>query len=307
MEGETLHWIEVRLLVPETDALELEVFEREILQVTPGGFASESWDAPPLPGEREPVPMGWTRYLVYVGEHVLEPARLALARALTRWPDATLATAPLSDGWRERWKQYFKPLQASPRFVVAPPWEAPEVLVGQHLIVIEPAMAFGTAQHETTALCLTGIDRLYAEQDPGPKTVLDVGTGTGILAIAAALLGAEDVTGTDNDPNAVLAARDNLRLNPALAGRRIAFSDTPLDEVPGRFELVVANILTSTLIMLAPALAARVAPGGRLMLSGILAEQAPEIVAVFTAEGLGHEHTEDKNGWVRVDFSAPAA
>jgi len=301
MEGETLHWMEVRLLVPETDTLELEALEQHILQVTPGGFASESWDAPPLPGEREPVPMGFTRYLVYVGEHVLEPARLALSQAVAHWPDATLVTVPLEDGWRERWKKYFRPLQASRRFIVAPPWETPALLEDQLLLVIEPAMAFGTAQHETTALCIEAVDQAYATGS-GPRTVCDVGTGTGILAIAAAMLGAERTFGNDIDPNAVLAARDNLRLNPAVSARDIAFSGTPIQDVPGTFDLVIANILTPTLILLASPISARVGPRGQLFLSGILAEQAPEIIEAFTAQGLVHRTTATRNGWARIDF-----
>ena len=304
MEGETLHWMEVRLLVPETDTLELEALEQKILAVTPGGFASESWDAPPLPGEREPVPMGFTRYLVYVGEHVLESAQLALSQAVAEWPEATMVAVPLDDGWRERWKQYFKPLQASPRFVVAPPWETPTIPPGQFLLVIEPAMAFGTAQHETTALCLEAVDHAYISGS-GPKTVCDVGTGTGILAIAASMLGAERAFGNDIDPNAVLAARDNLRLNPAVVDRDITFEGTPIQDVPGTFELVIANILTPTLVLLAAPISARVAAGGQIFLSGILAEQEAEIVAAFTAQGLVHRGTANKNGWVRIDFTRP--
>ena len=301
MEGETLHWIEVRLLVPETDPLELETLEGEILAVTPGGFAAESWDAPPLPGERPPVPMGHMRYLVYVGEHVLEPARLALSQAIARWPEATLETQPLDDGWRERWKQYFKPLRASPRFIVAPPWESPEVPPGVHLLVIEPAMAFGTAQHETTALCLERVDALYAAAgSDAPKTVCDVGTGTGILAIAAVMLGAGRAFGNDIDPNAVLAAKDNLRLNPSVPTAALTFEGTAIQDVPGTFELVIANILTPTLILLKQPIAARV--GRYLMLSGILAEQVDEIVEAYTGEGLRHTGTATKNGWARVDF-----
>jgi len=304
MEGETLHWMEVRLLVPETDTLELEALEQKILAVTPGGFASESWDAPPLPGEREPVPMGYTRYLVYVGEHVLESAQLALSQAVAEWPEATLVAVPLDDGWRERWKQYFKPLQASTRFVVAPPWETPTIPEGQFLLVIEPAMAFGTAQHETTALCLQAVDAAYAD-GTNPKTVCDVGTGTGILAIAASMLGAERAFGNDIDPNAVLAARDNLRLNPAVVGRDITFEGTPIQDVPGTFDLVIANILTPTLILLATPISARVAAGGQIFLSGILSEQEAEIVEAFTAQGLVHRGTATKNGWVRIDFTRP--
>lgn len=306
MDGETLHWMELSLLVPESDTLELEPLESDILAVTPGGFAVEAWDAPPLPGEREPVPMGWVRYLVYVGEHILEPARIALAAAIARWPTATLAIAPLADGWRERWKQYFKPLRASPRFVVAPPWETAVAPEGGHVIVIEPAMAFGTAQHETTALCLERVDALYRDVAPTHgnhlATVIDVGAGTGILGIAASLLGADHVLGVDNDPNAVLAARDNLRLNPALAECDIEMEGTPVGDLTETFDLVIANILTPTLILLKGDIAGRVAANGHLMLSGILLEQAPEIVAAFTTEGLTHTGTTDKNGWVRVDF-----
>ena len=160
-------------------------------------------------------------------------------------------------------------------------------------------MAFGTAQHETTALCLEGVDAIYAAGG-GPRTVCDVGTGTGILAIAAAMLGAERAFGNDIDPNAVLAARDNLRLNPAVAGRDITFEGTPIQDVPGDFELVIANILTPTLILLKQPIAARV--GRHLMLSGILAEQVDEIVEAYTSEGLRHTGTATKNGWARVDF-----
>ncbi len=299
MEGETLHWMEVRLLVPETDSLELETLEQALLAVTPGGFAVESWDAPPI-GERPPVPMGWVRYLVYVGEHVLEQARLAISQATTRWPTATQEAVPLDDGWRERWKQYFKPLKASKRFVVAPPWEHPTLQEGERLLVIEPAMAFGTAQHETTALCLERVDDLFAERHFAD--VLDVGTGTGILAIAATMLGADRSLGTDNDPNAVLAARDNLRLNPSVGSAQIAMEGTPIEDVQGSFDLVLANILTPTLLLLSAPIAARVARGGVLALSGILRDQAPEIIAAFSAHGLTHTGTADKNGWVRVDF-----
>lgn len=300
MDGETLHWMELTLLVPESDALELEALEARILEVTPGGFAVEAWDAPPLPGEREAVPMGWVRYLVYVGEHMLEGARLVLEGAIAGWPGATLTVAPLDSGWRERWKQYFKPLRASARFVVAPPWESAAAPDGGHVLFIEPAMAFGTAQHETTALCLERVDGLYAARDL--PTMLDVGTGTGILAIAASLLGAKVALGVDNDPNAVVAARDNVRLNAGVVGRDLRMEGTPIGEVRGRYDLVAANILTPTLMLLKGEIASRVASGGQLMLSGILVEQAGEVVAAYEAEGLEAVGRAERNGWVRLDF-----
>jgi len=293
--------MEVRVLVPEGDPLELESLEAELFAITPGGFASEAWDAPP--SERPPVPVGATRYLVYVGEAQLEDAVARLGHALAAWPGATVDVARLPEGWRDRWKLYFKPITISSRLVVAPPWEVPAAEAGQRVLLVEPGMAFGTAQHETTALCLEAIDALYPEGGAGPARVLDVGCGTGILAIAAAMLGAREALGTDIDPNAIVAARENEALNrAALGAARCAWGTTAIDEVPGAWDLVLANILTPTLPLFAPAIVARVAPGGRLVLSGILVEHEPEILEGFLPLGLAHAGTATKNGWIRVDL-----
>lgn len=299
------HWMEVRVLVPESDTLALEELEGEILSITPGGFAVEAWDAPP--SEREPVPIGWTRYLVYVGEAQLEDARARLGHAVGAMKGAKVDVARLPEGWRDRWKQYFKPIDVSPRFVVAPPWERPEPTPDKTVLIVEPGMAFGTAQHETTALCIAGIDALYAAGDAGPMVkVLDVGCGTGILAIAAGVLGATELLGTDIDPNAVLASRENEELNrAALGAARCTWETTPIEQVTGDWDLVVANILTPTLILLSKPIAARVRAGGRLMLSGILVEHEPEILESFRPLGLTHLGTARKNGWIRIDLAKP--
>lgn len=303
------YWMELRVLVPAADPLVLEELEAEILAITPGGFAVEAWDAPP--SERAPVPIGWTRYLVYVGEAQLEDARVRLAHAVGEMAGATVEVASLPEGWRDRWKQYFKPIDVSPRFVVAPPWEMPvtSARAGQIVLQVEPGMAFGTAQHETTALCLAGIDALYGEvasgRVAGPMVkVLDVGMGTGILALGAAALGARELLGTDIDPNAVVAAQENEALNrDVIGGATCAWATTPIEQVPGDWDLVLANILTPTLILLAAAIAARVrAGGGRLMLSGILVEHEAEILEAFVPQGLTHLGSERRNGWIRIDL-----
>jgi ribosomal protein L11 methyltransferase len=297
-----LSWMEVRVLVPEADPLALEPLEEALLAVAPFGFATEAWDAPPT--ERGPVPPGWIRYLVYVGEQELEATRLALEAAIAPWPGAHVASQALTDGWRDRWKAWYHPVPCGERLIVTPPWHREGLPEDRVVLVIEPGMAFGTAQHETTALCLAGIERLYAEQAAGMPRMLDVGCGTGVLALGAAAFGAREAYGIDIDPQAPRSARENLALNTeVVAGCDLRFDTTPVEAVPDAWDLVAANVLTPTLLTLAAPIAARVrAAGGRLMLSGILVEQAGDIVARYEAEGLRHLGTEELRGWVRVDF-----
>ena len=294
-------WVELRLLVPETDPLALEPLDEACLVVAPGGFVVEGADVPP--GDDPPPPFGWQRYRVYVGETEVEAARHSLAVALAPWPEASVTVAPLPEGWQDRWKQWFVPVEISPRLVVTPPWHADKVVAdgapGVRLIVIEPGMAFGTGQHETTWLCLEGIDAL-ADAGALPPSVLDVGSGTGVLAIGAALFGAARVHGVDNDPVAVKAARVNAQDNGL--GERATFAGTPIAEVEGLWDLVIANIMTHVLLSMQGDLVARVAPGGMLMLSGILREQEEEILEAFTAHGLSHVRTATRGGWVRIAF-----
>jgi len=141
-------------------------------------------------------------------------------------------------------------------------------------------MAFGTGTHPTTALCLAALDQALAAHPGGG--LLDVGTGSGLLAIAARKLGAGRVVATDNDPTALKVAAENAERN----GVRLELSDRPPDALGGAFEVVVANILANTLVELAPGLAARIAPGGVLFLAGILVPQENEVRAAFLAQGL---------------------
>jgi len=299
--ADTPVWVELRLLVPETDPLLLEPLDAACLEVAPGGFVVEGADVPP--GDDPPPPTGWSRYRVYVGEAELEAARALLEAALGPWPTAEVATAPLPEGWRDRWKQWFLPVEITADLVVTPPWHADAVRAEggpeRRLIVIEPGMAFGTGQHETTFVCLEGVEAL-GRLGALPDEVLDVGCGTGVLAVGAALCGATKIHGVDNDPVAVRAARVNAQDNGVAA--RVTFADTPIAEVEGVYGLVLANIMTHILLSMRDELVARVAPGGILMLSGILREQEEEIVDAFAVEGLVHVGTIPRGGWVRVDF-----
>lgn len=208
--------------------------------------------------------------------------------------------------WAERWKDFFDPLQLSPRLWVVPSWrtdfEAPEDAI---VLSIDPGMAFGTGQHATTALCAELIDRRLVAA--GELSLLDVGTGSGILAIAAAKLGVARIVGIDIDPEAVDVAQENATLN----GAAIELSDTLVQDIADRYDWVVANILAAPLITLAPVLLSRLKPGGQLVLSGVLAGvQATEVTRAFLAAApeAGHEdfgliETLERGEWVALRFS----
>jgi ribosomal protein L11 methyltransferase len=168
-------------------------------------------------------------------------------------------------------------------------------------VLIDPGMAFGTGSHPTTALCLERVDELLA-QAPGADA-LDVGTGSGVIALLAVKLGAGRVCGTENDPVALEAARRGAELN-GIRPERIDWALADPDELPGGpYRIVVANILLNTLVELAPAIARKVAPGGRLVLSGLLSSQAAEAEAAYAAQGLLPAGRAERDGWVRVELS----
>lgn len=174
------------------------------------------------------------------------------------------------------------------------------------LLRISGAMAFGTGEHATTAACLRHL-RTEAERQDGPWTLLDIGTGSGILAIAAEKFGARKVTAFDNDPRAVRAAAANLRRNRC---RRVALACRDLLRwSPGRtrWPVVTANVFSSILQAAAPAIIRAVAAGGCLVISGILRTQEKETVAVFTSAGLRVEQTSRRGKWVTVRLRAPVS
>jgi len=189
--------------------------------------------------------------------------------------------------WVQLTQAQFEPIRVSERLWIVPSWHEapdPDALV----LVLDPGMAFGTGSHPTTRLCLEWLERIVT---PG-ASILDYGCGSGILAIAAAKLGASEVLGVDIDLQAVSAARNNAERNAVNA--RFDDSARPL---AGQFDIVVANILANPLKALAPAITGHVRPGGQLALSGILAEQAEELIAIYAPYiPLGVADT--REGWV---------
>jgi ribosomal protein L11 methyltransferase len=206
------------------------------------------------------------------------------------WSVAAVA----EQNWVQLTQSQFDPIRISGRLWIVPSWHAAPDPAAVNL-VLDPGMAFGTGSHPTTRLCLEWLERTVT---PG-CTLLDYGCGSGILAIAAARLGAGTVAGVDIDPQAVTAAAANAERNGVVA--RFTDSAQPL---AGEYDLVVANILSNPLRVLAPAICAHVRRGGRLALSGILREQADEIIAIYS-RWLPLQVADTREDWVCLAGTKP--
>lgn len=196
--------------------------------------------------------------------------------------------------WVQLTQSQFDPIRVSERLWIVPSWhESPDPAAVN--LILDPGMAFGTGSHPTTRLCLEWLERNVTAE----CTVLDYGCGSGILAIAAARLGAGRVAGVDIDPQAVDAARANAERNGVTA----LFADSA-QPVAGEYDLVVANILSNPLRVLAPAICAHVRSGGRLALSGILREQAEEIIGIYS-QWLPMQVADTREDWVCLSGVKP--
>jgi ribosomal protein L11 methyltransferase len=194
-----------------------------------------------------------------------------------------VSAAEISDsGWAEKWKEFFLPRKLGRRIVVRPSWERYDPADGEVVLTIDPGQAFGTGNHETTRLCLQFLEDVFESGAP-PRRVLDVGTGTGILGIAAARLGSRCTLGIDTDPKAVEVAEENARINGV--GDRFAATFRPLAAAEGAYDLVLANILAEILVDLKSEIVSRCAAGGFLILSGILDEKCGWVEEEFRSEG----------------------
>jgi ribosomal protein L11 methyltransferase len=215
-------------------------------------------------------------------------------RALTslrpQFPTFTLASVDVEDqDWAAKSQADLHAITVG-RIIVAPPWDAPLV------ITIQPSMGFGTGHHATTRLCLAALQAIDVSQ----RTVLDVGTGSAVLAIAASLRGSPEVTGIDDDADAIQAAWENLALNPG-ASVTLLVADLRTTELSPA-DVVFANLTGGLLLATAPRLRALSAPGGRLILSGFLTHEEADVVAAF---GYPVEHRSEEEGWVCVTLRSP--
>jgi ribosomal protein L11 methyltransferase len=271
-------WLELRFIVAEREA---EAFSDALMEGGALSVSVEDADANtaaerPLFGEPGVVLEGAWRRNVVVALCELDVDVAAFTRAAAAAAGLAAApevrTAELADqDWVRLTQAQFDPIRISDRLWIVPSWHAPPD-PNALAIRLDPGLAFGTGSHPTTHLCLQWLD----ESVHGGESVLDYGCGSGILAVAAAKLGAAPVLATDIDPQALLATRDNAAANDCAV--EIRGTDT-LSGI--RADLVVANILTNPLKVLAPALAGHLRSGGRLALSGILESQESEVIAAY--------------------------
>lgn len=294
-------WFEITAQVPVVD---LERVSDLMRGVSPGGIVVE-----------EPVDilgpeMG---FRVRGGEPVLVRAYLPsselgailtedLRTAMEAFPAVELTAKPIyEEDWAVSWREFFGVVDTGGKAVIVPTWIEHKVSPGQVAIRLDPGQAFGTGHHETTRLCLQALDELVT---PG-ITVLDVGTGSGVLSIAAILLGAASVRAIDIDPIATEVARANCDANGIGAEVNISAGRLTPDH-EGRYPLVVSNISTDANIGLAHAFGTVISTGGKLVLSGILAPDARRVAAAMAAEGFVLQAMRHERDWCLLELQQTA-
>ena len=285
-------WLQVRLAITPEQA---ETYEDALLEV---GAVSVTFmdaeDQPIFEPDLGTTPLWSNTHLLALFEaDTDETALLAHLQLLCggALPEHHVERIEDQD-WERSWMDGFQPMRFGQRLWIVPSWHAAPQPDAVNLL-LDPGLAFGTGTHPTTALCLEWLDG----QNLDNCSVLDFGCGSGILAIAALLLGALQAAGTDIDPQALEASRDNASRNGIDPARFPVYLPADLPQQPA--DVVVANILAGPLVSLAPQITALVKGGGRLALSGILAEQAEEVRAAY-ASAFDLDPTAVKDGWVRI-------
>ena len=197
------------------------------------------------------------------------------------------------EDWQNAWKKYYHAMDIGERLAIVPGWE--DYRTDRIRIVMDPGMAFGTGTHETTSLCLETLDSLVK----GGERVLDIGTGSGILAIAALKLGADSAEGVDIDPMCVRTAGENAARNGVADRFKVLVGDLS-DKASGQYNIITANIVAAAILSLAPHVPVLMAPGARFIASGIIDERKDEVLAGLKAAGLEPVEVKEKRGWVCI-------
>ena len=262
-----------------------ELIDANLSQQMPPHVVVKAWYASPEEARQAEVQLA-----------VLKQATLLEAGDLS-----AITVEAKDEDWAENWKQYYKPMRVGHRLVIKPTWEGYVEQAGDLMIHMDPGMAFGTGTHETTRLCLEMIEQHYKG---GPA--LDIGTGSGILAIALARVGTGPVLAVDIDPIAVKAAGENVGLN-GLSGRvTVKQGDLTLD-IAGRFSFISANILADIVISLAEPVKALLAENGLFLASGIINDREEDVREAYLQAGYHLHDSRIMGGWAALLFGLPDA
>jgi ribosomal protein L11 methyltransferase len=258
-------------------------------------LSAEAWAAGAA-GVEERGSEGRVELIIYAPAEAIDAVRDAVAQIDVAL-DVSAAEPVLDSDWAEEWKRGLEAIEVSPRLLVRPSFVSCPVAPGQHELVVDPGQAFGTGGHASTRLTLEWIDALAGSLPAGGR-MLDVGTGTGVLALAAIRLAEMQVIAFDLDPLAAEAARENAEANGVDSG--LSLYTGPLEALePVGFDLVVANLLKSEMLPLIAGIAERTRPGGHAIFAGLLASEADEVRGALEAVGFepaGVREADDANG-----------
>ncbi len=209
-------------------------------------------------------------------------------------PHELAAEQVSEEDWANNWKAYFKPLPVGQRLLIRPTWETVEDAGGRQVLSIDPGMAFGTGGHDTTRLVLETLERHIT-----PETdLLDVGCGSGILSIAALLLGARSAVGVDIDPLAVKTAEENGRINGFIPPRLTLLQGDLVEKITGQYGVVAANIVADAIIALSPAIPRFLLPGGVFIVSGLIDTRETDVTTALASCGFTVTERHEHGGWL---------
>lgn len=270
-------------------------------------ITSGKWDYTDIPIAKETEVVVEKAYLPVNGElegriQTLQQEIKALESRGVNTAPAVLTTAELQDeDWSDTWKQYFHTEKPGERVVIKPTWEEYEPKDDEVVIELDPGAAFGTGTHATTSMCIRQLEKLVK---PG-MTVFDVGTGSGILSIISAKLGARNIQAVDYDDSVLKIVEENLEQNDVQDIISVAQSDL-MQNVHGKAELVIANIIADIIIRLFDQLDEHLEQGGILLTSGIIEDRIEDVLAAAEAHGYGVVERMENKGWACITFKRKA-
>ena len=264
-------------------------------------LSSGSWDYCDIPEETNTEIVIVKAYLL-ADEHLddklsifKEKMQELVSYGINKGPGITECREVMEEDWETSWKEFFHPIKVGERIVIKPSWEDYAPMDGDLVIELDPGMAFGTGTHHTTAMCCRVLEQVV---QPG-HVVFDVGTGSGILAVAAAKLGARSVQAVDFDAVAVRVAKENVAINNAQDIVQVSQSDL-FTGVKGQADVIVANIVADIVIKLLVDIPARLNDTGVFIASGIITERLTDVTTAMLAQDLVIDQVIEQGGWVAI-------